>query len=95
METFTLLWGGVPTKPIPVSANETEVCSRTYFTKCTWSKILRMLKMLCDKQVHSALEEMMSGECPTEILKSEGTKVAYFNNFENAPQVGGGGGDGD
>ncbi|XP_075907773.1 fibrocystin-L-like [Nelusetta ayraudi] len=60
METFTLLWGGVPTKPIPVSANETEV--------------------------HSALEEMMSGECPTEILKSEGTNVAYFNNFENAPQ---------
>lgn len=51
--------------------------------------------MLCDKQVRSALEEMMSGECPTEILKSEGTTVAYFNNFENAPQVGGGGGDGD
>lgn len=26
MDTFTLLWGGVPSKPIPVSANETEVC---------------------------------------------------------------------
>lgn len=31
----------------------------------------------------------MSGECPTGILKSEGTSVAYFNNFEKAPQVGG------
>lgn len=41
-----------------------------------------------DEQVHSALEEMMSGECPTVILKSEGSNVAYFNNFENAPEVG-------
>lgn len=89
METFTLLWEGVPTKPIPVSANETEVCCRKLWAYKTY---LRPLKLLCNKQVHSALEEMMSGECPTEILKSEGNNVAYFNNFENAPEVGGGGG---
>lgn len=26
METFTLLWGGVPTKPIAYNASKTEVC---------------------------------------------------------------------
>lgn len=32
----------------------------------------------------------MRGECPEEILKSEGNNVAYFNDFEDAPEVGGG-----
>lgn len=61
------------------------------FTKCTAARTVITQSWLYDKQVHSALEEMMSGECPTEILKSEGNNVAYFNNFENAPEVGGGG----
>lgn len=31
METFTLLWGGVATKPIPFNATEAEVCCMTLF----------------------------------------------------------------
>lgn len=30
----------------------------------------------------------MSGECPSQILKEEGNNVAYFNDFENDPEVG-------
>lgn len=26
MKTFTLLWGGIPTKPIPFNASKSEVC---------------------------------------------------------------------
>lgn len=40
------------------------------------------------QQVHAALEELMSGECPSQILKEEGNNVAYFNDFENDPEVG-------
>lgn len=29
METFTLLWGGIPTKPIAYNATESEVCCVT------------------------------------------------------------------
>lgn len=37
-----------------------------------------------------ALEEMMKGGCPSEILSKEGTKVAYYNDVEeNNSQVGG------
>lgn len=37
-----------------------------------------------------ALEDMMKGECPSEILSEEGTKVAYYNDVEeNYPQVSG------
>ncbi|KAK5854667.1 hypothetical protein PBY51_004842 [Eleginops maclovinus] len=57
METFTLLWGGIPTKPITFNANVSEV--------------------------QSALEDMMKGECPEEILTTEGTDVKYFKDFEN------------
>lgn len=27
METFTLLWGGIPTKPIPFNETEAKVCN--------------------------------------------------------------------
>ncbi|XP_071061003.1 fibrocystin-L-like [Pseudochaenichthys georgianus] len=57
METFTLLWGGIPTKPITFNATGSEV--------------------------QSALEDMMKGECPKEILTTEGTDVKYFKDFEN------------
>ncbi|XP_069572864.1 fibrocystin-L-like [Brachyistius frenatus] len=57
MDTFTLLWGGIPTKPINTNASESEV--------------------------QSALEDMMKGECPDEILTTKGSDVAYFNDFEN------------
>lgn len=30
----------------------------------------------------------MSGECPSQILKEEGNNVAYFNDFEDDPEVG-------
>uniref|UniRef100_A0A3Q3WJ25 PA14 domain-containing protein n=1 Tax=Mola mola TaxID=94237 RepID=A0A3Q3WJ25_MOLML len=56
METFTLLWAGVPTKPIPFNTNASEV--------------------------QLALEDMMKGKCPSEILSKEGDDVAYFNDFE-------------
>lgn len=37
-----------------------------------------------------ALEDMMKGECPSEVLSKEGTKVAYYNNVEeNYSQVSG------
>lgn len=37
-----------------------------------------------------ALEDMMKGECPSEILGEEGTKVAYYNDVEeNNSQVSG------
>lgn len=37
-----------------------------------------------------ALEDMMKGECPGEILSEEGTKVAYYNDAEeNNSQVSG------
>lgn len=70
--------------------DEKWVC-KICFTKCTAARTVITQSWLYDQQVHSALDEMMSGECPTEILKSEGNNVAYFNNFENAPEVGGGG----
>lgn len=47
---------------------------------------------MCDfcEQVHSALDEIMKGDCPDEILTEEGNDVAYFNDFENDnSQVGG------
>ncbi|KAG7219453.1 hypothetical protein INR49_009287 [Caranx melampygus] len=56
METFTLVWGGIPTKPIAYNATEAEV--------------------------QSALEDMMTAECPAEIQTSEGTAVKYFQDFE-------------
>lgn len=31
-----------------------------------------------------ALEDMMKGECPSEILGEEGTKVAYYNDVEES-----------
>lgn len=35
-----------------------------------------------------ALEEMMKGGCPSEVLSEEGTKVAYYNDVEeNNSQV--------
>lgn len=37
-----------------------------------------------------ALEDMMKGECPREILSEKGSKVAYYNNVEeNHSQVSG------
>lgn len=37
-----------------------------------------------------ALEDMMKGECPSEILSEEGTQVAYYNDMEeNTSQVSG------
>uniref|UniRef100_A0A8C7XSV6 PA14 domain-containing protein n=1 Tax=Oryzias sinensis TaxID=183150 RepID=A0A8C7XSV6_9TELE len=57
LRTFTLLWGGVVTKPISYNASESEVLS--------------------------ALEDLMSAKCPSEILSAEGPDVKYFNDFEN------------
>ncbi|XP_042290990.1 PKHD1 like 1, tandem duplicate 1 [Thunnus maccoyii] len=57
METFTLLLGGIPTKPIAFNATVSEV--------------------------QSALEDMMTAECPDEILSTEGTDVKYFKDFED------------
>ncbi|KAF7655004.1 hypothetical protein LDENG_00062160 [Lucifuga dentata] len=57
METFTLLWGGIPSKPIAFNASESEV--------------------------KSTVEEMLSAECPGEILTTEGTNVKYFMDFED------------
>lgn len=35
-----------------------------------------------------ALEDMMTAECPSEILSQEGTNVAYYNDIEeNISQV--------
>lgn len=31
-----------------------------------------------------ALEDMMKGECPSEILGEEGAKVAYYNDVEES-----------
>ncbi|XP_011607160.2 fibrocystin-L isoform X2 [Takifugu rubripes] len=56
LATFTLLWAGVPTKPIAFNATEAEV--------------------------QMALEDMMKGECPSEVLSEEGTQVAYYNDME-------------
>lgn len=37
-----------------------------------------------------ALEDMMKGECPSEILSEEGPRVAYYNDVEeNNSQVSG------
>ncbi|XP_058475058.1 PKHD1 like 1, tandem duplicate 1 [Solea solea] len=57
MESFTLLWEGIPTKPIAFNATEAEV--------------------------KSALDNMMSAECPPEILTTEGTNVKYFKDIED------------
>ncbi|XP_036949440.1 PKHD1 like 1, tandem duplicate 1 isoform X2 [Acanthopagrus latus] len=57
METFTLLWAGVATKPIAFNATESEV--------------------------QQALEDLFKAECPSEILTTEGTEVAYFKDFES------------
>ncbi|KAM3858592.1 fibrocystin-L-like [Diretmus argenteus] len=57
MQSFTLLWGGVPTRPLPFNATES--------------------------QVRSALEAMMSAECPSEILTPESANVKYFRDFED------------
>ncbi|RVE66721.1 hypothetical protein OJAV_G00110370 [Oryzias javanicus] len=56
LSTFTLLWGGVATKPISYNASESEVLS--------------------------ALEDLMSAKCPTEVLIAEGPDVKYFKDFE-------------
>lgn len=35
-----------------------------------------------------ALEDMMKGECASEVLSEEGTQVAYYNDMEeNTSQV--------
>ncbi|XP_056153970.1 fibrocystin-L-like [Lampris incognitus] len=55
-KTFTLLWGGIPTKPINFNASESEV--------------------------KSALEAMLSAECPDEIQTTEDSDVKYSRGFE-------------
>ncbi|XP_075995316.1 PKHD1 like 1, tandem duplicate 1 [Genypterus blacodes] len=56
MKTFTLLWEGIPTKPIAFNAS--------------------------GEEVKSAMEGMLSAECPPEILPTEGVNVKYFKDFE-------------
>ncbi|KAJ8334858.1 hypothetical protein SKAU_G00404970 [Synaphobranchus kaupii] len=57
LETFTLGWGGIYSRPVDFNANASEV--------------------------QSALEAMLSAECPSEILATEEDRdVIYFRDYE-------------